>query len=61
MFPWQAHAEEAQAAAQRTDGNYVYAVAGAMETDLFIGELVDSLTPGGPAGGHGADLLRRPL
>ena len=41
---YQAHAEAAQAAAQRTDGNYVYAVAGAMETDQFIGELVDSLT-----------------
>lgn len=38
---------EAQAAAQRTDGNYVYAVAGAMETDLFIGELVDRLTQEG--------------
>lgn len=44
---YQAHAEEAQAAAQRTDGNYVYAVAGAMETDLFIGELVDRLTQEG--------------
>ncbi len=41
---YQAHAEAAQTAAQRTDGNYVYAVAGAMETDQFIGELVDSLT-----------------
>ena len=41
---YQAHAEAAQAAAQRTDGNYVYAVAGAMETDQFIGELVDALT-----------------
>lgn len=45
---YQAHAKEAQAAAQRTDGNYVYAVAGAMETDLFIGELVDRLTQEGP-------------
>ena len=44
---YQAHAKEAQAAAQRTDGNYVYAVAGAMETDLFIGELVDRLTQEG--------------
>ncbi len=44
---YQAHAEEAQAAAQRTGGNYVYAVAGAMETDLFIGELVDRLTQEG--------------
>ena len=41
---YQAHAEAAQTVAQRTDGNYVYAVAGAMETDQFIGELVDSLT-----------------
>ena len=44
---YQAHAKEAQAAAERTDGNYVYAVAGAMETDLFIGELVDRLTQEG--------------
>lgn len=41
------HADEAQAAAQRTDGNYVYAVAGAMETDLFIGELIDKLEESG--------------
>lgn len=44
---YQAHAAEAQAAAQRTDGNYVYAVAGAMETDLFIGELMDKLEESG--------------
>lgn len=44
---YQANAKEAQAAAQRTDGNYVYAVAGAMETDRFIGKLVDKLTESG--------------
>jgi phosphoglycerol transferase MdoB-like AlkP superfamily enzyme len=44
---YQAHAEEAQAAAQRTDGNYVYAVAGAMETDLFVSELMDKLEESG--------------
>lgn len=40
---YQAHAAEAQAAATRTDGNYVYAVGHAMETDAFVGELVDYL------------------
>ena len=40
---YQANAQAAQAMAQRTDGNYVYAVAGAMETDRFVGELVDKL------------------
>lgn len=44
---YQANAAAAQAAAKRTDGNYVYAVAGAMETDRFIGELVDRLTEKG--------------
>lgn len=39
-----AHAKEAQAAATRTDGNYVYAVGHAMETDAFVGELVEYLT-----------------
>ncbi len=42
-----AHAEEAQAAATRTDGNYVYAVAHAMETDLFIQKLVERLEADG--------------
>lgn len=41
------HADEARAAAARTDGNYVYAVAGAMETDLFIGELMAALEESG--------------
>lgn len=38
-----AHADEARAQAQRTDGNYVYAVGHAMETDQFVGELMDYL------------------
>ena len=37
------HAEEAWAEAERTDGNYVYAVAHAKETDAFIGELMAAL------------------
>lgn len=44
---YQAHAAEAQAVAERTDGNYVYAVAGAMETDEFIGELLEGLEQSG--------------
>lgn len=44
---YQANAEQAQAAAQRTDGNYVYAVAGAMETDRFIQELMEKLEESG--------------
>jgi phosphoglycerol transferase MdoB-like AlkP superfamily enzyme len=44
---YQAHAQEAQEAALRTDGNYVYAVAGAMETDLFVSELMDKLEESG--------------
>lgn len=44
-----AHAEEAQAAAARTDGNYVYAVGHAMETDVFIGELMEALETSGHA------------
>ena len=40
---FQAHANEAKAQAQRTDGNYVYAVGHAMETDQFVGELMDYL------------------
>ena len=46
-----AHAEEAQAAAARTDGNYVYAVGHAMETDVFVGELMEALE----ASGHAQD------
>ena len=38
-----AHADEARAEATRTDGNYVYAVAHAKETDAFIGELMAAL------------------
>ena len=38
-----AHADEAKAEATRTDGNYVYAVAHAKETDAFIGELMAAL------------------
>ena len=48
-----AHAEEAQAAATRTDGNYVYAVGHAMETDVFIGELMEALE----ASGHAQDTV----
>lgn len=44
---YQAHAADAQAAAKRTDGNYVYAVAGAMETDDFIAELMAKLEESG--------------
>ncbi len=42
-----AHAEQAQAQALRTDGNYVYAVAHAMETDLFVQELMAYLETSG--------------
>lgn len=42
-----AHAEEAIEAATRTDGNYVYAVAHAMETDEFVADLVASLEEDG--------------
>ena len=42
-----AHKEEAWAEAARTDGNYVYAVAHAKETDAFIGELMDALEASG--------------
>ena len=38
-----AHADEARAEAERTDGHYVHAVAHAKETDAFIGELMDAL------------------
>lgn len=38
-----AHADEAKAAAKRTDGNYVYAVGHAMETDLFVAGLMERL------------------
>ena len=44
---YQAHKEEALAQAARTDGNYVYAVAHAMETDAFIGELMEALEASG--------------
>ncbi len=44
---YQAHAEEAQAEAERTDGNYVYAVGHAKETDLFVSELMDALERSG--------------
>ncbi len=46
---YQANAEAAQGAAERTDGNFVYAVAGAMETDRFVGELVDKMEESGHA------------
>ena len=42
-----AHKEEALAEAERTDGNYVYAVAHAKETDAFIGELMEALESSG--------------
>ena len=41
------HAEEAWAEAERTDGNYVYAVAHAKETDAFIGALMAALEENG--------------
>jgi len=44
---YKAHAQEAQAAAKRTDGNYVYAVGHAMETDVFVGALMDRLREDG--------------
>lgn len=44
---YQAHAEEAQAAAKRSDGNYVYAVGHAMETDRFVKELMARLEEDG--------------
>ncbi len=44
---YQAHAEEAQAEAERTDGNYVYAVGHAKETDLFVSELMEALESSG--------------
>lgn len=42
-----AHAEQAKAVASRTDGNYVYAVAHAMETDLFVQALMEHLETSG--------------
>ncbi len=44
---YRAHTAEAEAAATRTDGNYVYAVGHAMETDQFIGELTKQLEQDG--------------
>lgn len=44
---YQAHADEAQAEATRTDGNYVYAVAHAKETDLFVKGLMEQLEESG--------------
>ncbi len=43
------NAEAAQAVAGDTQGNYVYAVAGAMETDRFIGDLMTRLEETGLA------------
>jgi len=48
-----AHAEEAKAEATRTDGNYVYAVAHAKETDLFVKKLMAELK----ASGHLEDTV----
>ncbi len=42
-----AHADEAQAEATRTDGNIVYAVGHAKETDLFVQELMEALESSG--------------
>ena len=36
----------AQKAAKIREGSSVYAIAGAMETDRFVGELVDALEEG---------------
>lgn len=44
---YQAHADAAKAAAKRTDGKYVYAVGHAMETDLFIKDLMSKLQEDG--------------
>ena len=44
-----ANAEAAQAVAGDTQGNYLYAVAGAMETDRFIGDLMTRLEESGLA------------
>ncbi|MBQ2926670.1 MAG: LTA synthase family protein, partial [Ruminiclostridium sp.] len=44
-----ANAEAAQAVAGDTQGNYLYAVAGAMETDRFIGDLMAKLEETGLA------------
>ncbi|MGM9662780.1 MAG: LTA synthase family protein [Oscillospiraceae bacterium] len=49
----QAHQAEADAVALRSEEVYRYAVAHAMETDLFIGELVEQLT----ADGHMEDTV----
>lgn len=40
---YQAHAQEAQDEAKRTDGNYVYAVGHAKETDAFVAGLMAEL------------------
>lgn len=42
-----AHADAAWAQAKRTDGNYVYAVAHAMETDQFVADLMRRLEADG--------------
>lgn len=44
---YQAHADAAKAAAKCTEGNYVYAVAHAMETDEFIRDLMAQLEADG--------------
>lgn len=44
---YKANKNEAIAAAKLRHGNYVYAVAGAMETDRFVGELVQKLEESG--------------
>ena len=44
---YQENAAAAQAKAKRTDGNYVYAVAGAMETERFIADLYARLEESG--------------
>lgn len=44
---FKAHEQEARAAAKRTDGRYVYAVGHAMETDLFVKELMSQLEASG--------------
>ncbi|WP_320611344.1 sulfatase-like hydrolase/transferase [Evtepia sp.] len=44
---YQAHADRAKAAARHTEGNCVYAIGGAMETDDFIGALMAELEASG--------------
>ena len=50
---WQAHKEQAEAADKVRRGNTSFAIAGAMETDLFVAELMEQLE----ASGHLEDTV----